>query len=251
MAKSKRRKTVEEDLTWIESDHDNNAEAIKEIVINGLNFLPKTNPKNQKQRDLIKKIHNNKIVFVSGPAGSGKTIMALKASLECLKKKSFKLKEILITKPVIEAAGSLGFLPGSKEEKVEPYMHSFYSNLHKLIGKTETHKLLKNNIIKTVPLNYMRGSTFSESIAILDEAQNTTISEMKLFLSRLGEGSKLIVMGDIDQTDLKLKNNEITGLQDAFTRLQGVEGVDFVEFTEDDIVRSSILIEIMKRYKNP
>lgn len=177
------------------------------------------------------------------------TLIALKGALEVFFKKNSKIQNILLTKPIVEAAESLGFLPGTQDEKTEPYMHSFYSNIKKLIGPVEAKKMLEAGTIKPVTLAYMRGVTFTNSIAILDEAQNTTKVGLKLFLSRIGENSKVIIMGDMDQTDLKLKYGEISGLEDAFNRFQGIPSVAFVEFDEDDIVRHTILIEIMKRYK--
>lgn len=223
----------------------------KEILLKSIKFLPGLKMKNEKQKELIKKIHENEIIFVSGPAGTGKTFIALKAALEVLlqAKTTDGPKQILITKPIVEAGESLGFLPGKVDEKIDPYMHSFESNFKKLIGGTFTKALFENEMVKSVPLAYMRGATFHDSIAILDEAQNTTKTGLKLFLSRKGEGSKLIVIGDIDQTDLSLKNGEVNALDDAFKRFQGINKLAFMQFTEDDIVRSNILIELMKRYK--
>lgn len=218
-------------------------------------FRIKSKFKNAKQKELFNKIIDNRIVFVSGSAGTGKTYITLMAALECLKLNA--VNQIVITKPIIEASQSIGFLPGDLNEKISVYMHSFYANLNKLIGKEWTTQLKGAEVIKEVPLNYLRGNTFGSydeagnaigTFCILDEAQNCTIKELKLFLSRMGEGSKLIVMGDIDQTDLKLYK-EKSGLDDAFDRFQGIRGIDFIEFTDDDIVRDPLLIEIMKRYK--
>jgi len=126
--------------------------------------------------------------------------------------------------------------------------HSFYSNFKKLLGKYVVKKLRENKAIQHVPLAHLRGDTF-DNIAILDEAQNTTISGLKLFISRMGDGSKIIILGDADQTDLKLKAGQKSGIQDAFERFKNIKGVAFMEFTEEDIVRSSLLIQLMKRYK--
>jgi len=163
-----------------------------------------------------------------------------------------KIDQILITKPIVEASESLGFLPGDVDSKIDPYMHSFYSNVKKLIPESDLKKLMvePDPILKAVPLAYMRGSTFTNSCAILDEAQNTTIIGLKLFLSRIGDNSKLIIMGDVDQTDLKLKNGDKSGLEDAFTRFEGIKNIGFIRFSEEDIVRHTILIDLMKRYKN-
>jgi len=206
--------------------------------------------RNDKQIQLIKAINENDIIFVSGPAGVGKTIVAMKGALELYRDN--KIDQILITKPIVEASESLGFLPGDVDSKIDPYMHSFYSNVKKLIPESEVKKLMvePDPILKAVPLAYMRGSTFTNSCAILDEAQNTTIIGLKLFLSRIGDNSKLIIMGDVDQTDLKLKNGDKSGLEDAFTRFEGIKNIGFIRFSEEDIVRHTILIDLMKRYKN-
>ncbi len=249
--KRKYSQEVQEDIFDMQ-EREREAEANrKDIVLKSIKFLPGIKMKNEKQKELIKKIHDNEIIFISGPAGTGKTFIALKAAIEVLiNDKDDIINQILITKPIVEAGESIGFLPGKVDEKIDPYMHSFESNFKKLIGGAATKSLFENEIVKSVPLAYMRGATFHKSIAILDEAQNTTKTGLKLFLSRKGEGSKLIVIGDIDQTDLKLKHDEENALQDAFSRFQNINKLAFMEFTEDDIVRSSILIELMKRYKN-
>lgn len=177
------------------------------------------------------------------------TFIALKAALEVLKKDTNPIDTILLTKPIVEAGESIGFLPGDVNEKTDPYMKSFQSNIEKLVGKKSAIELIANGIVKSNPIPFMRGDTFSKSIAIIDEAQNTTKTAFKLIISRIGNDSKMVILGDSDQTDLIFKGNEKHGLEDAFERLQGVKGIAFVEFTEDDIVRSEILIEIMKRYK--
>jgi len=207
--------------------------------------------KNQKQKELVKLIHDNQIVFIKGAAGTGKTFIALKAALEVLQDASNDIHKITLTKPIVEAGESIGFLPGDKDEKTQPYMKSFEENINELIGKEATKSFIAAGIIEAMPLSFIRGNTFRRSVSILDEAQNTTPGAMKLFVSRIGETSKMIIIGDTDQTDLTLRSNEIHGLDDAFKRFQGVKGVGFFEFTEDDIVRSAILIDLMKRYKKP
>tara|TARA_R110000851_G_scaffold285798_1_gene439573 strand:+ start:23547 stop:24374 length:828 start_codon:yes stop_codon:yes gene_type:complete len=219
--------------------------SVKDITINK-NIKCKT----LKQKQLIKTIRENEIIFVRGAAGTGKTFIALKAALETLKKEDNPYQKILLSKPIIEAQNNkLGFLPGSMEDKIDPYMDSYMTNIKLLIGDSQARILNTGGIIGFNPLPYMRGATFMNSIAILDEAQNVTVGGMKLFISRKHETCKLIVLGDEDQTDLSINKNERNGLQDAFERFQGLKNVGFVTFTEDDIVRSSILIEVMKRYK--
>jgi len=213
-------------------------------ILTQFQFKP-FNP-SEPQKKMLNKIKENEITFVSGPAGTGKTIIALKAALEMVQQG--KYNKIIITKPIIEAVEELGFLPGDIASKVDPYLNSFEANLTKLIGAGLADKFFKSDIIKFVPLSYMRGNTI-DTIAILDEAQNTTISGLKLFLTRKGENSKMIIMGDVTQTDLNLKRGEQTALEDAVNRFRDIKGVSFMEFQIEDIMRSGILIEILKRYE--
>jgi len=226
-----------------------------------INFKIRSKFKNKKQKEMYNVILNNRITFVRGAAGTGKTFVALLTALECIKNKSINIDQIVLTKPIVEITSSrsgLGALPGDINEKTLSYYTHFYDNLIKLVGSDMT-KLLKNNgMIKETVLNFLRGSTFGKwddngnpigSFCIFDEAQNSSIVEMKTFISRMGEESKLVIMGDSDQIDLKLKG-EKCGLDDAWDRLGGLEGIGFVEFSEEDIVRDPFLIEIMKRYNN-
>lgn len=248
---NKRKSSVEiqEEVYQMELDKFQAKEAQKEAILKTIKFHPGIKLKNEKQKELIKKIHENEIIFVSGAAGTGKTFISLKAALECLYQQSETYNKILITKPIIEAGGeSLGFLPGGIDSKIDPYMYSFESNFKDLIGPIQFKTLMDNDIIKTVPLPYMRGNTFKNCIAILDEAQNTTPKGMKLFISRKGKTAKLIILGDTDQSDLDLRRGEISGLTDAFQRFKDIPKIAFLEFTEDDIVRDDLLIHVMKRY---
>lgn len=252
-SRSKNRKEgdleINRTLSEIDIDNVNTEKEKAQAAISRIKFETGFKLKTEKQKELIRKIHENEIIFVAGPAGTGKTIIALKGALESLVHAPEKYNKILITKPVVEAGGeSIGFLPGDIMEKISPYMFSFESNFKKLVGNGVTKLLFDTDVVKTVPLPYMRGNTFSGCICILDEAQNTTISGMKLFISRKGTNSKLIILGDTEQTDLHLKH-EKTGLKDAFERFQGIAKVEFVEFGEEDIVRDPLLIEIMKRYR--
>jgi len=227
-----------------------------EKAVKTLNYTVKHKFKNQKQRELFDTILANRITFIHGPAGTGKTFVALKAGLEAMKKK--EQHKIIITKPIVEASSPMGHLPGDVREKTSQYMYSFHANLKKLLGEAACQRFVADGLIKEVPLNFARGNTFGDydkdgnalgEFCILDEAQNATVKDVKLFISRMGEKSKIIVMGDNDQTDLKLKVGEKTGLDDAFKRFEGLDGVGFFQFTDDDIVRDPFLIEVMKRYR--
>jgi phosphate starvation-inducible PhoH-like protein len=200
----------------------------------------------------------NKITFVSGSPGSGKSLITLMAALDIIKNDK-QYGDIILVKPIVEVSRSIGLLPGTVQDKIYSYFTSFYDNLTKLIGPAQVSYLKDNHIIKDSILNFLRGSTFNSigpngktigSVVILDEGQNSTIHEMKTFISRMGEGSKLIILGDPEQIDIKLIRGEKCGLVDAIDRLMGISGIGLVEFNDDDIVRDPFLIEIMKRYKN-
>lgn len=232
-------------------------EILKEGKKRFLSFSINCKFKNKKQKEMQQSILNNRIVFVDGPAGTGKTLIALKAGLELLKNSKFNINQMVLTKPIVEifSSKSLGALPGDVNEKILSYYTHFYDNLKKLIGDENTKNLKSVGLIKESILNFLRGSTFGSydskgnpigSYCIFDESQNCTINEMRTFISRMGEESKLVIMGDIDQSDLKTKEN---GFLDAINRLNGIKDIGFIKFTEDDIVRDPFLIEIMKRYK--
>jgi phosphate starvation-inducible PhoH-like protein len=216
--------------------------------------------KNPKQKELYNTIIQNRITFVRGSAGTGKTLISLMAGLECLKTKDMNIGQIILTKPIVEITSQkgLGALPGDINEKTLAYYTHFYDNLIKLIGSYQTKYLKDNGFIKETVLNFLRGSTFGQytsdgqsvgSFCIFDESQNCNITEMKTFISRMGENSKLVILGDTDQIDLKLMKGEKCGLEDAIDRLQDIPGIAFIEFTDDEIVRDPFLIEIMKRYR--
>lgn len=216
--------------------------------------------KNKKQKELFDTILSNRITFVRGSAGTGKTLISLMAALECLKDKDKNIGQIVLTKPIVEITSQkgLGALPGDINEKTLAYYTHFYDNLIKLIGSYQTKYLKDNGFIKETVLNFLRGSTFGQytsdgqsvgSFCIFDESQNCTTTEMKTFISRMGENSKLVILGDTDQIDLKLTKGEKCGLEDAIIRLQDIPGIGFIEFSDDEIVRDPFLIEIMKRYR--
>lgn len=201
-------------------------------------------PKNEVQARYIHAIENSDLIFAIGPAGTGKTyIAAMYAAQELLAK---RIDRIVITRPNIEVGAGMGFLPGELEEKYAPYLAPFKEVMIGAMGRTHYEYALKVEKISPQPLAYMRGATFRDAIVILDEAQNTTPAEMKMFLTRIGENCVVIVDGDIQQCDL----NGPSGLVDALNRVQHIEGVSVIEFEEDDIVRSGIVREILKSYRH-
>ena len=197
----------------------------------------------QSQQKYVKQILENDITFCSGPAGTSKTFTACYAALKLFAEK--EIENIVLTKPIQEAGEKLGFLPGDMEEKIDPYMQSYVSNIAKIIGPQLTEQLVNAEIIQFKPLAYMRGDTFDSSLMILDEAQNATFKQLMLFVTRMGRGSKVIVTGDVSQYDIAKRN---IGLEDFTKLMEGIKGIGSHKFTEKDIVRAKILQEVVKRY---
>jgi len=197
------------------------------------------------QKKYYKAVCNNDIVFAIGPAGTGKTYQAVACAVSALKNN--EVEKIVITRPVVEAGERLGFLPGDLKDKVDPYLVPIYDSLHKMIEPQKLKEYLNKNIIEIAPLAYMRGRTLHNAFIILDEAQNSTKMQMKMFLTRLGVTSKAIITGDLTQTDLGL--NETSGLTDAANILNKVKGISFVTLDESDIVRHKLVKDIIKAYK--
>ena len=196
------------------------------------------------QKKYYKAVMNNDIVFSYGPAGTGKTYQAVACAVSALKNN--EVEKIIITRPVVEAGERLGFLPGDLKDKVDPYLTPLYDALNQMIPKEKLKKFLDQKIIEIAPLAYMRGRTLHNSFMILDEAQNSTKMQMKMFLTRLGVTSKAIITGDITQIDLD--KNETCGLIDAIKVLKKVKGIEFVELTEKDVVRHQLVKAIIKAY---
>ena len=253
-----RRRTKKQELQdALNEMEDIRADEMRQLM--NLNFKINCKFKNQKQKQLANTIKENRITFVTGSPGSGKTFIALKTGLELLKSDDFRIGDMMLTTPIIEVSPkSLGALPGDLQDKIANYFDHFYDNLDKMVG-SKVRKFLKgSNVVNDKVVNFMRGTTFGKydennepigTYCLLDEAQNLTVSEMKTFISRLGENSKMVICGDPEQCDIKLNKNEKNGLVDAIKRFKEMDGVGIVEFTEDDIVRDPFLIDIMKRYK--
>ncbi|WP_247950065.1 PhoH family protein [Streptococcus constellatus] len=198
------------------------------------------------QKIYVDSIKNHDVVFGIGPAGTGKTFLAVTLAVTALKRG--QVKRIILTRPAVEAGESLGFLPGDLKEKVDPYLRPVYDALYQILGKDQTARLMEREIIEIAPLAYMRGRTLDDAFVILDEAQNTTIMQMKMFLTRLGFNSKMIVNGDISQIDLP--KNSKSGLIDATEKLQHIKQIDFVYLSAKDVVRHPVVAEIIKAYEH-
>ncbi|MCV9884897.1 PhoH family protein [Metabacillus halosaccharovorans] len=198
------------------------------------------------QRHYISAIQNKDLVFGIGPAGTGKTYLAVVMAVNALKLGS--VKRIILTRPAVEAGESLGFLPGDLKEKVDPYLRPLYDALHDVLGMEHTQRLIERGTIEIAPLAYMRGRTLDDAFVILDEAQNTTPAQMKMFLTRLGFGSKMVITGDITQVDLP--KGVKSGLSVAKDILTNVSGLAFVHLEQSDVVRHPLVAKIITAYEN-
>ncbi|MGK8666866.1 PhoH family protein [Staphylococcus epidermidis] len=197
------------------------------------------------QRIYINAMKRNDLVFGIGPAGTGKTFLAVVYAAKQLRKGS--VKRIVLTRPAVEAGESLGFLPGDLKEKVDPYLRPLYDGLNTVLGKEQTQRLIERGVIEIAPLAYMRGRTLDDAFVILDEAQNTTHAQMKMFLTRLGFGSKMVVTGD--QTQIDLPKGVKSGLKEAVKKLSGVSGISIMKMDQSDVVRHPLVSKIINRYE--
>lgn len=198
----------------------------------------------ESQQEYVDTILKNQITFCYGPAGTSKTFSACYAAIKLFREK--KIKKIILTKPIQEAGEKLGFLPGTIDEKIAPYIKSFTSNIEKIIGFSEAAKLLGSGCVEFQPLAYMRGDTFDDAIMILDEAQNADYKQLMLFITRMGEASKVVIAGDVSQYDIERSKVSLPQFIELMT---GVKGVGVHQFSESDIVRAEILQEVVRRYE--
>ncbi len=203
-------------------------------------------PRSVNQRKYVEAIEQNDMTFGVGPAGTGKTYLAVAMAVAAINAK--KVSRIVLVRPAVEAGEKLGFLPGSLQEKVDPYLRPLYDALYDLLDPEKVDKMLEKNVIEVAPLAFMRGRTLNDAFIIMDEAQNTTIEQMKMFLTRMGANSKAVITGDITQIDLP--NPRKSGLIDAINVLDGVEGIQFCHFEDGDVVRHSLVQRIVRAYES-
>lgn len=199
-----------------------------------------------RQIDYVQSIKDRDLTFGIGPAGTGKTFLAVACAVEALE--SDQVQRLVLVRPAVEAGERLGFLPGDMMQKVDPYLRPIYDALYEFLGIERVGKLVERNVIEIAPLAYMRGRTLNHSCIIMDEAQNTTVEQMKMFLTRIGFGSKAIVTGDISQVDLP--KHQLSGLKHVQTVLQDVDGLGFCEFTASDVVRHPLVQRIVAAYEH-
>ena len=203
-------------------------------------------PRSINQRKYVEAIEQNDMVFGVGPAGTGKTYLAVAMAVAAMNAK--KVSRIVLVRPAVEAGERLGFLPGTLQEKVDPYLRPLYDALYDLLDPEKVDKMLEKNVIEVAPLAFMRGRTLNDAFIIMDEAQNTTIEQMKMFLTRMGNNSKAVITGDITQIDLP--NPRKSGLLDAINILNGVEGIQFCHFEDTDVVRHALVQRIVRAYES-
>ena len=202
-------------------------------------------PRSENQLKLVKEYEKNDMIFAIGPAGSGKTYTAIALSVRALKNK--EIKKIILSRPAVEAGEKLGFLPGDMKEKIDPYLQPLYDALQDMIPAAKLKEYMELNIIQIAPLAFMRGRTLNDAVVILDEAQNTTSAQIKMFLTRMGMNTKMIVTGDMTQIDLP--HSQTSGLIQAMKILKGVKGISFVELNKKDIVRHKLVTKIVEAYE--
>lgn len=215
-----------------------------DLIIYGVNGKPIT-ARSVNQQRLVKAFEENDLVFALGPAGSGKTYVAIALAVRALKNK--EIKRIILSRPAVEAGEKLGFLPGDMKDKIDPYLQPLYDALQDMIPALKLKEFMETNVIQIAPLAFMRGRTLSDAVIILDEAQNTTTHQMKMFLTRLGMNAKMIVTGDMTQIDLP--SHQVSGLVQAVRILSRVKGVARIEFDKKDIVRHKLVQRIVEAYE--
>ena len=222
---------------------DGSGDSREEVVVRLRKHLIRG--QNQRQRDYLRRISNHDINFSIGPAGTGKTYLAVACAVEALAED--RVDRILLVRPAVEAGEKLGFLPGDIGQKIDPYLRPLFDALYEMLGFERVGKLIARGTIELAPLAYMRGRTLNESFVILDEAQNTTVEQMKMFLTRIGFGSRAIVTGDITQVDLP--RSLLSGLKHAEQVLIGVDGISFTRFLPQDVVRHPLVQRIVEAYE--
>jgi phosphate starvation-inducible PhoH-like protein len=216
------------------------------VPIDVVNVVKRIVPRTQGQARYVQSIREHDITFAIGPAGTGKTYLAVAVAVEALK--NHQIRKIVLVRPAVEAGESLGYLPGDITAKINPYLRPLLDALQEMIDYDQMKRYMEQDVVEVVPLAYMRGRTLNEAFIILDEAQNTTVSQMKMFLTRMGNGSKIVISGDTTQVDLPRAS--ASGLTDALHRLSDIKGINVVQLTKSDIVRHRLVQEIVRAYED-
>ena len=234
---------IEQDILMLLHGDKPQEQATDNLILHGVNgksiYARSTN-----QQALVRAYEDSDLLFAVGPAGSGKTYTAIALAVRALRNK--EVRRIILSRPAVEAGEKLGFLPGDMKEKIDPYLQPLYDALQDMIPAAKLTEYMEKGTIQIAPLAFMRGRTLSDAVVILDEAQNTTVLQLKMFLTRLGLGGKMIVTGDMTQIDLPATQK--SGLRDALERFQGIKGIKIIEFNEKDIVRHPLVKQIVAAY---
>lgn len=234
----------EEDILDIVKDRKTRDEASKDVIVYNITGRP-IKSRSQNQQMIIDAYMRDDMIFAVGPAGTGKTYLSIALAVKALKEK--QVKRIILSRPAVEAGEKLGFLPGDMKEKIDPYLQPLYDALEDMIPAVKLHDMIEKHIIQIAPLAFMRGRTLNDAVVILDEAQNTTTAQIKMFLTRMGWNTKMIITGDMTQIDLP--KNTRSGLGEALQILKGIKGISMVEMNQKDIVRHKLVTSIVNAYE--
>ena len=234
----------DEDILDIIKGKATKADAVKDVVVYSLSGRP-IKGRSENQQLLIDSFNKNDMIFAVGPAGTGKTYLSIALAVKAMKEKN--AKKIILSRPAVEAGEKLGFLPGDMKDKIDPYLQPLYDALEDMIPAAKLQDMMEKHIIQIAPLAFMRGRTLSDAVVILDEAQNTTPAQIRMFLTRMGWNTKMIITGDMTQIDLP--HEQKSGLKEALQLLSGIEGISVVEFNKKDIVRHKLVTRIVNAYE--
>lgn len=235
----------EEDILDIVKSRQTKRDAVKGVIVYNISGKP-IKCKSENQQQLVDAYEKNDMVFATGPAGTGKTYLSIALAVRALKEKT--ARKIILSRPAVEAGEKLGFLPGDMKEKIDPYLQPLYDALGDMLPAVKLQDMMEKNIIQIAPLAFMRGRTLSDAVVILDEAQNTTPVQLRMFLTRMGWDTKMIITGDMTQIDLP--RGQRSGLSEALQILKDVEGIGFVELNKKDIVRHKLVTRIVNAYES-
>lgn len=234
----------EEDILDIIKGRQTKAEGVKGVIVYNISGKP-IKCKSENQQKLVDAYEKNDMIFATGPAGTGKTYLSIALAVKALKEKT--IRKIILSRPAVEAGEKLGFLPGDMKEKIDPYLQPLYDALEDMLPAVKLQDMMEKNVIQIAPLAFMRGRTLSDAVVILDEAQNTTPAQLRMFLTRMGWNTKMIVTGDMTQIDLP--RGQKSGLTEALDILSDVEGIGFVSLGQKDIVRHKLVTRIVNAYE--
>ena len=234
----------EEDIIDIVKGTRSKDEIPEGVIVYSMSGRP-IKPRTENQKKLVEAFDNNDMIFAVGPAGTGKTYLSIALAVKALKEKT--IKKIVLSRPAVEAGKKLGFLPGDMKDKIDPYLQPLYDALEDMLPQAKLQEMMEKHVIQIAPLAFMRGRTLSDAIVILDEAQNTTCAQIRMFLTRMGWNTKMIITGDMTQIDLPREQK--SGLKEALNILSGIEGIEIVELNRKDIVRHKLVTRIVNAYE--